>query len=195
MLSKKKEDPRTTRSRKLLRDAFTELLSRKTFDSITVQDITEHATLNRATFYAHFADKQALLVHCFGELFNELVRARLPINSELNPSNMKLAITLVCEYLEVLFTQYHAKQNEAFAPLMERQLKTHLHRLLALWLKKSKPQAFKAGMSPDLVVTAATCAIYGSAVQWAQGTRTETPEKLAQQIFPMIRALLGTETT
>lgn len=56
-----REDPRITRTRKLIRDALSSLLAEKNFESITVQDIAERATVNRATFYAHFTDKFALL--------------------------------------------------------------------------------------------------------------------------------------
>src|SRR6201999_4494163 len=55
-------DPRVTRTQKLIRDAFKSLLKEKSFESISVQDIAERATVNRATFYAHFTDKLALLV-------------------------------------------------------------------------------------------------------------------------------------
>lgn len=54
-------DPRVTRTRKLIRDALVSLLAEKNFESISVQDITARATVNRATFYAHFTDKFALL--------------------------------------------------------------------------------------------------------------------------------------
>ena len=54
-------DPRIRRTRQLLQDALRKLLDQKGFDDITVQDITEAATLNRATFYAHYPDKFALL--------------------------------------------------------------------------------------------------------------------------------------
>jgi AcrR family transcriptional regulator len=54
-------DPRVTRTRKLIRDALVSLLAEKNFESISVQDIAAHATVNRATFYAHFTDKFALL--------------------------------------------------------------------------------------------------------------------------------------
>jgi AcrR family transcriptional regulator len=52
-----KLDPRVRRTRQLLQDALLALLAEKRFEAITVQDITERATLNHATFYAHFADK------------------------------------------------------------------------------------------------------------------------------------------
>ena len=54
-------DPRVTRTRKLIRDALTALLAEKSFEAITVQDVAERATINRATFYAHYTDKFALL--------------------------------------------------------------------------------------------------------------------------------------
>ena len=54
-------DPRVTRTRKLIRDALVSLLAEKNFESISVQDIAARSTVNRATFYAHFTDKFALL--------------------------------------------------------------------------------------------------------------------------------------
>lgn len=53
-------DPRVKRTRKLLQQAFLELFQEKGFAAISIQDITERATANRATFYAHFQDNYAL---------------------------------------------------------------------------------------------------------------------------------------
>ena len=62
MLSKplepnEKLDPRVKRTRGLILQAFGEILAEKGFHSLSVQDITEKAGINRATFYAHFEDK------------------------------------------------------------------------------------------------------------------------------------------
>src|SRR5258708_18788791 len=54
-------DPRARRTRQLLAQSFSELMTVKEFGEITVQDIAAKATINRATFYAHFEDKFALL--------------------------------------------------------------------------------------------------------------------------------------
>ena len=43
-----KEDPRVLRTRKLLQDAFIELMGDHSFESITVQDITDTARVNHA---------------------------------------------------------------------------------------------------------------------------------------------------
>ena len=60
-LQDEKEDPRVKRTRNLILAAFDELLPEKGFRSLTVQDITDKAEINRATFYAHFNDKYDLL--------------------------------------------------------------------------------------------------------------------------------------
>ena len=51
-----KIDPRIERTREALRGALMALIEEKGFDAISVQDITERARLNRATFYLHYRD-------------------------------------------------------------------------------------------------------------------------------------------
>lgn len=52
----KKEYRSAVRSRKLIRQAFFELLREKNFEKITVTDIVKKADVNRSTFYAHYPD-------------------------------------------------------------------------------------------------------------------------------------------
>ena len=66
-------DPRVKRTRQLLMQAFTELAAEKDIRAITVQDIAARATLNRATFYAHFRDKEALLDAAFRDRTREML--------------------------------------------------------------------------------------------------------------------------
>ncbi|HIX42032.1 MAG TPA: TetR/AcrR family transcriptional regulator, partial [Candidatus Kurthia intestinigallinarum] len=60
-MSAQTTDPRAIRTRQLIVDAFNQLIKTKDFDQISVKNITELATINRATFYAHFVDKYDLL--------------------------------------------------------------------------------------------------------------------------------------
>jgi AcrR family transcriptional regulator len=75
-----KIDPRIRRTRQMLFQAFQDLLAEKTFDLISVQDIAERSTLNRATFYDHFTDKFALLEAMMGERVSALIAARMAGN-------------------------------------------------------------------------------------------------------------------
>ena len=58
----KPPDRRVQRTRKLLQDALISLMIEKGYEATTVQDIIDRANVGRATFYAHFADKETLLV-------------------------------------------------------------------------------------------------------------------------------------
>src|SRR5881396_2641445 len=58
----KPPDRRVQRTRKLLQDALVSLMIEQGYEATTVQDIIDRANVGRATFYAHFADKETLLV-------------------------------------------------------------------------------------------------------------------------------------
>lgn len=72
----KKVDPRVKRTRELIINAFITLVKKKSIESITINDITSIATINRATFYAHFPDKYALLDTIISENFIEILHQK-----------------------------------------------------------------------------------------------------------------------
>lgn len=55
-MAEKKEYRNSVRSRRLIRQAFFDLLEEREFSRITVTDLVERADLNRSTFYAHYPD-------------------------------------------------------------------------------------------------------------------------------------------
>ncbi|HMJ20288.1 MAG TPA: TetR/AcrR family transcriptional regulator, partial [Terriglobales bacterium] len=69
-------DPRILRSRRMLMDSLARLLMKKEFEDISVQEIADDATLNRATFYLHYPDKNALLQAMTGVRFRALIKSR-----------------------------------------------------------------------------------------------------------------------
>ena len=62
-------DRRQRKTRQAIFSAFTELLSGRNLSGITVGEIIEKADVGRATFYAHFETKDALLDEYCKELF------------------------------------------------------------------------------------------------------------------------------
>ncbi|MDQ6422737.1 TetR/AcrR family transcriptional regulator C-terminal domain-containing protein [Paenibacillus sp. LHD-117] len=65
-------DRRVLRTKRVIRDAFTELMEEKGFDGITVKDLTEKADINRGTFYIHYRDKYDLLEQSQSEIIMEI---------------------------------------------------------------------------------------------------------------------------
>ena len=62
-------DRRQRRTREAIFSAFTQLLSQKDFNQITVGEIIDSANIGRATFYSHFETKDFLLKAFCEELF------------------------------------------------------------------------------------------------------------------------------
>ena len=61
-------DRRVQRTRQLLQNALSELILDKGYEKVTVQDIIDRANVGRSTFYAHFQDKEELLLSGFEPL-------------------------------------------------------------------------------------------------------------------------------
>ncbi len=80
-----KLDPRVVRTRRLLREAFMELVGEKGYWDTTIQDITDRATLNRVTFYLHYDNKEDLLVQTTKHILDELVKRVEPPQEGASP--------------------------------------------------------------------------------------------------------------
>ena len=69
----KRINRRVDRTRKALREALFDLIREKSYDQITVEEITERANLGRTTFYLHYKDKEDLLLEDFIDLIDQMV--------------------------------------------------------------------------------------------------------------------------
>src|ERR1700756_4163300 len=124
-------DPRMRRTRQLLQGALLQLLGSKSFDDISVQDIAEAATVNRATFYDHYTDKYALLEAMVAGGFHMLLHERHVSYDGTCPSAVRALVLATCDYL----AQTHAggtecQRQSAFEPLMEAAMTTAIRRVL-----------------------------------------------------------------
>jgi len=77
-----KQDRRRQRTRRLLSEAFVELLREKGYSAITVNDIIERANIGRSTFYSHYRDKDDLFVNELDRVI-EVLSHRFPEQEEM----------------------------------------------------------------------------------------------------------------
>jgi AcrR family transcriptional regulator len=73
-LTKNKTDRRIQRTRQSLHTALLELIKKKDYDAISIEEITDRANVGRATFYLHYKDKEDLLLEEFREMAYEKVQ-------------------------------------------------------------------------------------------------------------------------
>lgn len=86
-MSENKIDRRTLKTNKAIRNALAELLMQKELHKVTVQDISDKADINRATFYKHFADVYDLYDKTEQEVLVEISMLILQLE-ELPPSKL-----------------------------------------------------------------------------------------------------------
>lgn len=66
-----KTDRRVQQTRDRLQQALIELINEQGYDSITVQEIVDHANVGRTTFYEHYNGKDDLFMSCHEAIVRE----------------------------------------------------------------------------------------------------------------------------
>jgi AcrR family transcriptional regulator len=65
---------RVARTKAAIEDAFVQLVLERGYERVAVEDITDRADLARATFYAHYPNKEAVLFSVFNRLVEDLMQ-------------------------------------------------------------------------------------------------------------------------
>jgi AcrR family transcriptional regulator len=173
-----KLDPRVKRTRSLILQSFESLLAEKGFESISVQDVTDKAEVNRATFYAHFPDKYALLDYSVSHMFKQEIEKRTLNACHYTPDNLRNLILAVCEFLSIVHSEC-AQPHQQFESLVEGTIKKQIFDLLSYWLRNSK-------LPIDIPATVATWAIYGLASHYSHLKKRPALEKFVDEALPLV---------
>jgi AcrR family transcriptional regulator len=184
-----KLDPRVKRTRQMIEQAFMELIKQKGFQAISVQDVTERAGINRATFYAHFPDKFALLDHAIQQGFRQEVENRMLNACHFSNDNLRALVIVVCEFVGNTHAHCAATDGQ-FQSLVEAQVRAQVYGLVNHWLE-SIPTVENCSVSRERAATAASWAIYGLAAEWSRNKRTPPLEQYADEVLPLVAANFG----
>ncbi len=184
-------DPRVKRTRQLLLQAFIALLEeRHKIHSISVQEIAERATVNRATFYAHFEDKYALLESWMRTKFHRSLESQLPASSTLQMNTLRALIRGVFDFLAT-FRRYLRPADKQFEPLFEVALQKELYEVLLNWLNQVPSQALALQGKMETTALIISWAIFGPAVQWSREEQTCSAEEMACHVLTIVVAGLS----
>jgi AcrR family transcriptional regulator len=178
-------DPRVKRTRELIVGAFNDLVAEKGHTGLTVQEIAERATMNRATFYAHFTDQYELLDYYISESFREELRRRLPDSPGLSRENLKALVLAACEFLSKLETNCR-RSDRQFRPLIEARVQGELYELLLGWVEASPERAGGWSVDPEVVASVVSWSIFGAALDWSRNGTVPSPEEVADRVLSVI---------
>jgi AcrR family transcriptional regulator len=175
-------DPRIVRSRRMLMDSLAKLLTEREFEDISVQEIADEATLNRATFYLHYPDKNALLQAMSDVRFRDLIKRRGISFSNCDGALRAIALGVCDSLTEITMCPLKGSRiplESSIIPVVESMFKEGLaHHEMA------------PGVDAALLATTAAWAIFGAARRWFQTPNRIPAEEMAGKIESMVKPLL-----
>lgn len=186
-------DRRVIRTKRLIREAFAELIEENGLESITVCNLTDRADINRGTFYAHYKDKADLLEQTENEILDAITEIQATAQS-LNIEDMLLA--------------YHNDEPMPFAVALYRYIRENGNFIRALIGPKGDPAfqprlqeivarnvveymlapKYQTNMSPltKYYVSYYTSAQLGVIKEWLDGGMKESPEEMARIVITIM---------
>jgi AcrR family transcriptional regulator len=177
-------DPRILRSRRMLMEALAKLLTQKEFNEISIQEIADEATLNRATFYLHYPDKNALLQAMTAARFRDLIARRGLSFSDCDGALHAIALG-VCDYL--------AETTGCPSQLAKMPLEGSIIPVVEnMFREGSARHPVAPGTDPELLGTTAAWAIFGAARRWHQTPNRIPAEEMASKIEAIVKPILLT---
>lgn len=181
-----KLDPRVVRTRQLLQKALKELLREGRFSEITVQDIAERATVNRATFYAHFEDKYALLEDMLANDLHKTLLTKIQKGDPFDRPHVRNLAMAVIGFLGEIHTGCTHKRE--FGPLLDTTMQSALQEFLTRWIEHSPDSDLKRGQPGEIIATVYSWTFFGAGMRWA---REEPRPDLEIYTDEVLTALLG----
>jgi AcrR family transcriptional regulator len=175
-------DPRILRSRRMLMDALVSLLIIKEFGDISVQEIADEATLNRATFYLHYPDKNALLQAMTAARFRDLIERRAITFTDCHGALRAIALG-VCDYL--------AESTGCPTQLTRMPLEVSIIPVVEDMFKEGLAlHGMAPGVDAAMLATTAAWAVFGAARRWFQTPNRIPAEEMAARIETMVSPVL-----
>ena len=169
-------DPRILRSRRMLMESLERLLKKKEFEDISVQEIADDATLNRATFYLHYPDKNALLQAMTESRFRALIGRRAITFTDCHGALRAIALG-VCDYLAESTgcpsQMARVPLESSIIPVVEGMFKE------GVALHGTAP-----GVDAELLATTAAWAVFGAARRWFQTPTVSPPRRWQPGLKP-----------
>lgn len=186
-------DRRQKKTREAIFSAFTQLLSQKSYNQISVQDIIDTADIGRTTFYAHFETKDYLLKALCDELFGHIIDTALGLpHGHYHYSCGTQADSVFLHLLRHLqendrniLELLSSQNNEIFL----RFFKSNLKRLIVTQyaqsgLLKNTP------LPEDYLVNHISSAFVETVDWWLSHNMEESPEEITTYFLAVIEPIL-----
>lgn len=179
------------KTKQLIQTSFMQILEYKSFESITVGDITKTAQINRGTFYLHYKDKFDLLDQIERQLFEDLgnhideLQTHYLSTHTFEKGQEQLAATLFSSIkmhspiLKIFLSErgragFHLRFRDAFSEKVRFNLE--------------KNESFNVNLKVPMeyFLSFITSAFLGLIEQWVQNGLDKTPQEMTALYIDII---------
>jgi len=181
-------DPRIRRTRQLLHTALRKIMQTKHFDEISVQDITDEATVNRATFYDHYTDKFELLDNMVRGDFHRMLAERNIHFDGTCPSAAGALILATCDYLVQAGSAPECTKQNSIELRKEMAVAGAIRNVLLQGIKDSLTTP---PITPELVADIAAWAIFGAAKHWFYTANRPPADTIVEPALEFVMPILN----
>lgn len=184
-------DRRQQKTRATIFETFTELLTEKSYNKITVQEIIEKANIGRSTFYAHFETRddliKALCDDLFSHVFSKALEAEKTHDFSLSGSGYHVVA------VHILYHLRDSKRTVAAlltgeSSLFLKYLKQYLYQYITKYLLAGAKS--QSGLPDDFLINHITYAFVGMLMWWIKDDWKQQPEEMAcyfeKTVLPLI---------
>lgn len=188
-----RQNASTPRTRGRIHDAFLKLAESHDVFSITVNDVTNAAGLNRTTFYLHYPDIEALLNAVIDELMvrlNEGGQRLLEWDPASEQEWQETFFRTIAEHPRLFLSLFQSTHQEL---IVARLLAQHESWFLSRWeqLGYHEPES-----GPSLAIRATFVAygVHGLTVSWLESGMKESAETICEWVQELGMSVLSTES-
>lgn len=131
------QDRRVRKTQSAIKSALITLLNKKSFEEITIQEISDLADVNRSTFYTHFIDKYDLLDKMEDEKIDNIRRflknsvddGGVNITEKQLKETMEFVINSIGEHLEFYRLMFRIGKDSSLHEKLYDLLTGHLNQV------------------------------------------------------------------
>lgn len=193
-----KTDRRVRRTREALHKALMSLALEKKYDAITVQEVLDRADIGRSTFYAHFQDKDELLISGIQHLRVTLETALEQQKKAAKRHENVIAFSrAMFEHAYGFREIYFALLNTGAWPMVRQQLQEVVEELIRRECKAevAKLKTANSDVPIDLFTHYLTAAFFAVLIWWMDRRSRLSPPQIDEVfrslVLPTVHAVLG----
>ena len=153
----------STLTTRAIKEAFLQLLSKKSIDQITIKDITSRCGVSRNTFYYHYTDITALLEEIMMGEVDELIE-KYPTVDSLD-QGIEVAIEFVLDNKTTVMHIYHSNQR----PIYERCLMKLCRHVTEELVASNIPAEKLTAEDKEFLINYYKCTSFGFIMDWCEG--------------------------